>query len=91
MTRLTLNPIFDETFIKQLAVALSVELTLKAKSAPRQWPELMNLETAALYMDRSPDAIRHLIEDKLLPVCRIDRRVQVRRVDLYRLMERHTQ
>ena len=86
-----LNPVFDETFIKQLAVALSVELAQKAKASPPHWPELMNIETAALYLDRSPDAIRHLIEAKLLPACRIDRRVQIRRVDLDRLMERHAQ
>jgi hypothetical protein len=90
MRNLTLNPIFDETFIKQLALALSAELAQKAKSSPRHWPELMNIETAALYLDRSPDAIRHLIEAKLLPSCRLDRRVQIRRVDLDRLMERHT-
>lgn len=86
-----LRPVFDETFIKELAVAISVEMTQKAKAAPRQWPELMNIETAALYMDRTPDGIRHLIEGKFLPTCRIDRRVQIRRVDLDRLMERNTQ
>ncbi len=86
-----LRPVFDETFIKELAVAISMEMTQKAKTSPRQWPELMNIETAALYMDRTPDGIRHLIEAKLLPTCRIDRRVQIRRVDMDRLMERNTQ
>jgi hypothetical protein len=86
-----LSQVFDESFIKQLAVALSVEMAQKVKPLARQWPELMSIETAALYMDRTPDGIRHLIEAKLLPTCRIDRRVQVRRVDLDRLMERNTQ
>jgi hypothetical protein len=86
-----LHPVFDETFIKELAEALSAEMRQKANATPRQWPELMNIETAALYLDRTPDGIRHLIEAKYLPICRIDRRVQIRRTDLDRLMERHTQ
>lgn len=37
-----------------------------------------------------PGGIRHLLEARLLPSCRIDRRVQIRRIDIDRLMERHT-
>lgn len=50
----------------------------------------MTIEIAAEYMGREPGGVRHLLEAKLLPSCRIDRRVQIRRVDIDRLMERHT-
>ena len=73
MRSLTPTPVFDEIFIKQLAVALSVELAQKAKSSQRHGPELMSIETADLYLDSSPEAIRHLIKADLLPACHIDR------------------
>ena len=70
MGSLTLNPVFDESFIQQLAVALSVAVAQKAKSNPRHWPELMSIDTADLYRDRSPEAIRHLITADLLRLAR---------------------
>lgn len=60
------------------------------KAAGQRWPELMSIEIAAEYMGREPGGVRHLLDAKLLPSCRIDRRVQIRRVDIDRLMERHT-
>jgi hypothetical protein len=49
----------------------------------------MSIETAAEYMAREPGGVRHLLEAKLLPSCRIDRRVQIRRVDIDRLGALH--
>jgi hypothetical protein len=50
----------------------------------------MNINSAAAYMDRTPGAIRSLIQSKVLPTCKIDDRVQVRKVDMDRVIERHT-
>lgn len=61
------------------------------------WPELMSLETAAEYIDRlkkdgtgSVEAIRLLIRKKLIPTTKIDDRVQVRKADIDKLIERKT-
>jgi hypothetical protein len=78
---------FDQVFIEQLAKALAA---LIPRPASGRWPELMSIKVAAEYMGRPEGGIRHLIEGKMLPVCRIDRRVQIRRVDIDRLIERHT-
>ncbi len=78
---------FDREFINEIASAVAARLP---KPSNQRWPELMSIETAAEYMGREPGGVRHLLEAKLLPSCRIDRRVQIRRVDIDRLMERHT-
>jgi hypothetical protein len=79
--------VFDEAFIEQLAAAVAAKLP---KPPSGRWPELMSIKDAAEYMGRSEGGIRHLIEAGLLPVCKIDARVQIRRVDMDRVIERHT-
>lgn len=81
------NHLFDLEFINEIASAVAARLP---KAPSQRWPELMSIETAAEYMGREPGGVRHLLEAKLLPCCRIDRRVQIRRADIDRLMERHT-
>jgi hypothetical protein len=78
---------FDQTFIDQIAKAIVAKLP---KTSGNRWPELMSIEDAAEYMGRPEGGIRHLIEAKILPVCKIDRRTQIRRVDMDRVIERHT-
>lgn len=78
---------FDREFINEIATAVAARLP---KAPSKRWPELMSIEIAAEYMGREPGGIRHLLETKLLPSCRIDRRVQIRRIDIDRLVERHT-
>lgn len=48
---------------------------------------LLSVEEAASYMGRTTDAFRQLIHRGKVPVVRIDRRVQVDRQDLDRLIE----
>lgn len=79
---------FERQFVDELAERIAEKLRPAASS--QRWPELMSIETAAKYLDRSENSIRCLVESKMLPSCRIDRRVQIRRVDLDRLMERST-
>ncbi len=80
--------IFEQQFVDELADRIAAKL----RPAPtvQRWPELMSIETAAKYLDRSENSIRCLVDAKLVPSCRIDRRVQIRRIDLDRLMERST-
>jgi excisionase family DNA binding protein len=80
---------FERQFVDALAEQIAAKLRPTAAKSER-WPELMSIETAAKYLDRSEHSIRCLIESKTLPACRIDRRVQVRRIDLDRVMERST-
>jgi hypothetical protein len=50
----------------------------------------MNIKDAAEYMGRSEGGISHLVGAGLLPVCKMDARVQIRRVDMDRVIEQHT-
>lgn len=80
---------FDEPTVKQLAVAIAAELK-HGREIPTQWPEIMSVETAARYMDRSVEGVRNLVKTKVLPATRIDNRLQIRRLDIDRLAERKT-
>jgi excisionase family DNA binding protein len=79
---------FERQFVDELAERIAAKL--RPPATVDRWPELMSIETAAKYLDRSENSIRCLVEAKLVPSCRIDRRVQIRRLDLDRLMERST-
>jgi Helix-turn-helix domain len=79
--------VFDQAFIEQLAAAGAAKLP---RPASGRWPALMNIKDAAEYMGRSEGGIRHLVEAGLLPVCKMDARVQIRRVDMDRVIEQHT-
>ncbi len=81
---------FEQQFVDQIARAVALELRKMKTNQPERWPEVMSIETAAKYLDRTPEGIRHLIDAREVPTFRIDRRVQLRRVDLDRLVERHT-
>jgi excisionase family DNA binding protein len=50
---------------------------------------LLDVPEAAEYMGRTPEAFRQLIYRGKIPVVRIDRRVQIDRADLDRLIERN--
>ena len=49
---------------------------------------LLSVPEAAEYLGRTPWAVRGLIDNGKLPVVRLDRRVQIDRLDLDRLIER---
>lgn len=77
---------FDEALIEQLAVAVAAKIP---RPVHGRSPELMSIKCAAEYMGRPEGGIRHLIETKVLTTCKIDRRTQIRRVDIDRVIERH--
>lgn len=81
---------FDTGFVEQIANAVFAKIRSERSKEPERWPEVMSIETVGKYLDRSPEAVRHLIAAKEVPTVQIDRRVQVRRVDIDRLVERNT-
>jgi excisionase family DNA binding protein len=50
---------------------------------------LLNVPEAAEYIGRTEEAFRQMIHRGKIPVVRIDRRVQIDRTDLDRLIERN--
>jgi hypothetical protein len=65
--------------ITELAAQISTQI---------QWPEVMDLETAGRYMGRGPEAIRHFVRKRLIPRVGIDSKIQVRKADLDKLVEK---
>jgi len=81
----------EELFnITALSDCLAEALTERLKTRRQEWPELMSKETAADYIDRTTPAIDALIKKRVIPVCNIDGRTQIRRKDLDRLIEKRT-
>jgi hypothetical protein len=70
--------VFTSEQVKELSASLAVQL---------QWPEIMDIKTAGRYMDRSPKAVRHLIDDGKLRVTCIDGKKQLRRRDIDEVFE----
>ena len=48
---------------------------------------LLDVPEAAEYMGRTPEAFRQMIHRGKIPVVRIDRRVQIDRIDLDKLID----
>lgn len=81
----------EELFnITALADRVADAVAERLKFRRQEWPELMSKETAAEYIDRTVPAIDGLIKKRVIPVCNIDGRTQIRRKDLDRLIERKT-
>lgn len=62
---------------------------LDAKRTPIT-PRLMDLETTAKYIDRTLSAVTHLVKKGLIPVTKIDGKLQVDRIALDKLIEKST-
>jgi excisionase family DNA binding protein len=60
----------------------------KFKIEAKRWPEIMGVETAAQYMDRTVSAVRNLVQDGVLPATKGDGRLQIRRIDIDRWAEK---
>lgn len=50
-------------------------------------PRLLSVEEAAAYLGRTPGALRQMIHRGGVPTVKIDRRVQLDRLDLDKLIE----
>lgn len=59
----------------------------KFKIEAKRWPEIMSVETAAEYMDRTVSAVRNLVQSGAIPPSKVDSRLQLRRVDIDRWAE----
>ena len=69
---------FGQATMDQLADAIATRLEVLARlRPPALWPELMSVEAAAKYIDRTPSAIHHLIEARLFSRLPADLRVKL--------------
>jgi excisionase family DNA binding protein len=83
----------EEKIADRIAAAVIEKVgasTAKMSNGEHGWPELMTIETAAAYMDRTVPSVRLLMKEKVLASCKLDRHVRLRRADFDRLIERHT-
>ena len=81
-----------DALIEALATAVSKRLlpTLQTSGGCEPWPEWMAIETAARYLDVSPQRIRKLVANRHIPFHQEDRgcRILFRRTDLDEWMTR---
>ena len=77
---------FDEQFISKLADALASRIAAPVPAAKR----LFTLVEAAEYIGRTPKAIEHLIQRGTIPVTKIDRKRQVDKTTLDKIILDHT-
>jgi excisionase family DNA binding protein len=86
MTEPKLGLTIPEEVIEALAVAVSERLlpALRAASETERWPEWMAIDTAARYLDVSPQRLRKLVAQRQIPFHQEDKgcRVLFRRGDL---------
>lgn len=82
----------SDLFIEEIASRVAEKLrgVVGAGTGGKRWPEVMDINTAAEYIDRTREGMRGIIRKGLVPITRIDGRVQIRRCDLDRLVERNT-
>jgi hypothetical protein len=66
------------TELKELATEISKQL---------QWPAVMTLETAGRYLDRKPEAVRHMVRKGMLPRVGFDSKVQILKADIDALIK----
>ncbi|WKZ34026.1 MAG: helix-turn-helix domain-containing protein [Thermodesulfobacteriota bacterium] len=52
-------------------------------------PRLLSIEQAAIYLGRTPGAVRELIYKGRLPMVKLDRRIHLDLNDLDRIIEQH--
>ena len=81
---------FDESTLDQLSTRIAEKLSRAIPQHVAPWPEIMTYKTAALYMDRTPEAIKALVKAGVLPATNIDNRTQIRRLDIDRLAAQKT-
>ena len=77
--QLFMSPLI-EAIAEQVAIRVKGELESKGVVQPR----LLNVKQAAIYLGRTEDGIRHLQVSGVIPVVRIDSRVQFDIKDLDR-------
>lgn len=80
------NP--TDLFTESLAEAIAKRLRADQQQVPRVDMRLFGINEAAIYMGRTPSAIRQLINDGKIKVTRIDSRVQIDRTDLDELIDK---
>jgi excisionase family DNA binding protein len=81
-----LGLVIPDAVVEALAIAVSERLlpALRAAGEAERWPEWMAIETAARYLDVSPQRLRKLVSRREIPFHQEDKgcRILFRRGDL---------
>jgi len=75
---------FDTETINQIADALTVRMTEALAPASRRW---LTVDGAAEQLGRTRRAVEHLIARGVIPVTRLDGKIQLDRLALDKVME----
>jgi len=73
---------FDSQFVEQFADAVAQRVVAQLGGVQAKSIRLMSVEQAAAYIARTPQAVRHLIHQRDIPVIRTGRNVRIDRNDL---------
>lgn len=83
-----MNPQLSVDFpIEAIADALAAKVLTRLRTNNRSLPRLLTVEEAGKYIGRTESAMRHLIHTGVIPIVRLDGRVQMDRSDLDHLID----
>ena len=80
--------LLDEKELEQMANLLAEKLNLRRP--PAVVPRLMDIAATAVYMGRSVSGVTHLVKKGLLPITKLDGKIQIDRIALDRLIVEST-
>jgi excisionase family DNA binding protein len=79
---------FDQKFVESLALGIYTQIRRQLSETTVR--RLLDLEAAAEYLGRSPEAVKKLISRGRIPVTRLDGKIQIDRYALDKLISEST-
>ena len=80
--------LLDDKELEQMANLLAEKLSLR--KPPALVPRLMDIAATAVYMGRSVSGVTHMVKRGLLPITRLDSKIQIDRIALDKLIAENT-
>ena len=80
--------LLDDKELEQFADRVAEKLNLR--KPPSLVPRLMDIAATAVYMGRSVSGVTHLVKKGLLPITKLDGKIQIDRIALDRLIVEST-
>ena len=80
--------LLDDKELEQFADRVAAKLNLR--QPPAITPRLMNIAATAVYLGRSVSGVTHMVKRRLLPITKLDGRVQIDRIALDKLIAEST-
>ena len=80
--------LLDDKELEQMANLLAEKLNLR--KPPALVPRLMDITATAVYMGRSVSGVTHMVKRGLLPITRLDSKIQIDRIALDKLIAENT-